>query len=143
MKNKKFKIIGSGFSLIEILIAITFLTVGIFSVASMFPTGIKMSRTAEEKTLAATIAQEKMEELIASGYEGIAIGIIEPRHEAVQGSYGDIYNFYRETATAYVDEDLSPSESDTGMKKIEVTIFWNAIDGTEKNITLRRLISRR
>lgn len=137
-KNKK-----SGFSIIEVLVAITFLTVGIFAIAHMFPTGISISQISEENTIATTLAQDKLEELIASGYEGVIVGTIESKHKLTAGSFGDKYNFYRETIVHYVDEDLAESETDTGIKKIETTIFWNINNGTEKNIILKRLISRR
>lgn len=131
-----------GFSIIEILAAITFLTVGIFAIAKIFPFGIQISQNAEDRTIAATLAQDKIEELISSGYEGIAIGIIEAKQEIPSGSFGDKYNFYRQTIVSFVDGDLADSVSDTGMKKIEVTVFWNS-GGNEKNLVLKRLISRR
>ncbi|MFH0854523.1 MAG: hypothetical protein V1891_03450 [bacterium] len=141
MKNIIFS--KNAFSIIEILIALTFLSVGIFTIAKMFPFGMQISHYSEEQTLASTFAQDKMEELISCGYEGIATGTIEEKHETQSGSFGDKYNFFRETNVVYVDGNISASESDTGMKKIEITIFWNTNDGSEKNITLRRLISRR
>lgn len=143
MQNARFKNLQSGFAIIEALVAITFLTVGILSVANIFPFGMNISHFAEYKTVAATLAQDKVEEFIAFGYDGIAAGIVEAKHEVMAGSFGDKYNFYRETIVVYVDGSLAASESDTGMKKIETTVFWRANDGTEKNVTLKRLISRR
>ncbi|MFH1564430.1 MAG: hypothetical protein ABIC82_01110 [bacterium] len=141
MKNKK--TIEFGFSIIEILVAITFFTVGILTIANMFSFGMNISSFSEYKTIAATLAQDKMEELIAFGYDGINVGTIEEKHKVQQGSFGGKYNFYRETITAYVDGDLAEQVSDTGMKKIETTVFWNVNDGTEKSFLLKRLISRR
>lgn len=143
MNNKNFKIKKFGFSIVEILVAITFLTVGILSVANMFPFGMNISHFSEYKTVAATLAQDKMEELVSFGYDGIAAGIIEAKQEVIAGSFGDKYNFYRETNVFFIDGDFAASEFDTGMKKIETTVFWNMNDGTEKSITLKRLISRR
>jgi len=137
MKNKL------GFSMIEVLIGISFLTIGIFSIVKMFPYGLQISKSSEESSLAGILAQAKMENTISLGYENIAVGIIEAKHKIPSGSFGDIYNFFRETTISYLDIDLNESIEDTGMKKIIVEVSWLLSTGSEKSIILNRLISRR
>lgn len=132
-----------GFSIIEVLASITLLVIGLFSIVKLFPYGMKISRFAEKKSLAAVIAQEKMETLISSGYEGIDTGTIEARSQVSTGNFGYKYHFDRETTVIYVDGDLNESESDTGMKQIEVTVFWNAKEDVEETVIFNRLMSRR
>jgi len=133
----------TGFTIIEVLVAISFLSVGIFAIAKLFPFGLKISQSATEYTLSATLAQEQMEILIAEDYSNIATGNIEVLHHVSIGSFGDVYNFQRETNVSYVDEYLSDSGSDTGLKKIEVIVRWNSNMGTVEQTIFRRLMARR
>jgi type IV pilus assembly protein PilV len=57
-----------GFSLIEILIAITVFAIGILAVAGMQIAAIKGNSFANDLTKATTLAQDRMEELIGLSY---------------------------------------------------------------------------
>ncbi|MFH1192023.1 MAG: prepilin-type N-terminal cleavage/methylation domain-containing protein [bacterium] len=134
-----------GFSIIEVIAAIALLSIGIFTIAKMFPFGLQISKSSEEITAAAMAANEKMESLVALGYEGIGTGEIEAKQKISAGSFGDIYGLSRETMVSYVDGNLSEPipVSDTGMKKIKITVYWMPSAGGEKNIEFNRLISKR
>jgi type IV pilus modification protein PilV len=58
-----------GFSLIEILIAITVFAIGILAVGRMQITAIKGNSFANDLTKATTLAQDRMEELIGLSYD--------------------------------------------------------------------------
>jgi len=58
-----------GFSLIEILIAITVFAIGILAVAKMQITAIKGNSFANDLTEATTLAQDRMEKLIGLSYD--------------------------------------------------------------------------
>ena len=58
-----------GFSLIEILIAITVFAIGILAVGKMQIAAIKGNSFANDLTKATTLAQDRMEELIGLSYE--------------------------------------------------------------------------
>ena len=58
-----------GFSLIEIMIAITVFAIGILAVGKMQITAIKGNSFANDLTRAATLAQDRMEKLISLPYE--------------------------------------------------------------------------
>lgn len=55
----------SGFTLLEIIMAISVLTIGLLAVASMQATALKGDRFAYSRTEGATLAQDKLEEFIA------------------------------------------------------------------------------
>ena len=57
-----------GFTLIEVLIAISILAVGLLAVATMQITSIKVNSTAGQITDRITLAQDKLEELMALPY---------------------------------------------------------------------------
>ena len=58
-----------GFSLIEILIAITVFAIGILAVGGMQITAIKGNSFANDLTKATTLAQDRMEKLIGLSYD--------------------------------------------------------------------------
>lgn len=58
----------NGFTLVEIMIAITILSIGILSVASMQISAINTNSLANNLTKATTIAQNKIEQLISASY---------------------------------------------------------------------------
>lgn len=66
IKNEK------GFTLIEILIAITILSVGLLAVASMQANSLRGDNFAYQKTEASTWAQDKLESLMADPFVGAA-----------------------------------------------------------------------
>jgi prepilin-type N-terminal cleavage/methylation domain-containing protein len=57
------KRVSSGFTLIEVAVALTVLAVGLLSVAGLFATAIKGTSRTEYMTQAATLASEKLEDL--------------------------------------------------------------------------------
>ncbi len=72
-----------GFTLIEILIAITILTVGLLAVASMQGTALRGDSFAYKRTEASTWAQDKLESLMADPF----IGASEGNENSPDGKY--------------------------------------------------------
>lgn len=62
----------AGFTLIEVILAISILTVGLLAVASMQVSAIRGNSYADCVTEAAVLAQDKLEELMADSYAGVA-----------------------------------------------------------------------
>ena len=89
----------SGFSILELLIALSILTVGLLGVASMQVSGIRGNYFSANTTMALTLAEEKMEELLALDYDDLVLGDDEA------GNNGDL------TSTATVDHDEWVDES--------------------------------
>jgi len=133
---------NKGFTLIELLVAIFILVIGIVAVLQAFPFGVNVQKQAQMATVALQLNQEKMEEIISYQYNEILVGTIEE-------SYGfdpDFPSFKRITEVEYFNPDSPevPPAEDSGIKKIEVTIFWHTPLGTtEKEIKLATLIAKR
>lgn len=129
------------FTLIELLIVIFVLTVGIIGVISMFPMGIQTGKSAQIATVATSLNQGKIEEIIFKSYGEISVG-------STTEAYGEISNFEfykRVTEVNYYDPvNSTVIDSDSGIKRIEVTVFWqSSLGGSEKNINIVSLISKR
>ena len=63
---------NTGFTLLEILIALAILVIGVAAVVNLFPIGLHASKRAADFTSAAILAQEKMAELMYLGYYNLA-----------------------------------------------------------------------
>ena len=59
-----------GYSLLEVLIALTILMIGIIAVYRLFPISMREARMAEEKMIAAELADARLGRLRASGVAG-------------------------------------------------------------------------
>ncbi|MCL4457189.1 MAG: prepilin-type N-terminal cleavage/methylation domain-containing protein [Nitrospirae bacterium] len=108
-----------GFTLIELLIAMIILTVGIIAIAGQITSAIQGNFSAKRLTIAATCAEEKMEELKTTGYDTIASG---------NGTCPDFADFSR---------TWTVSAAGTDLKKIEVTVTWYG-----RTLTLSTLITK-
>ncbi|MEA3364043.1 MAG: prepilin-type N-terminal cleavage/methylation domain-containing protein [Candidatus Hydrogenedentes bacterium] len=75
-----------GYSLLEVLIALTILMIGIIAVYRLFPISMREARMAEEKMIAAELADSTLGRLRASGVAGPTLmGYAES---------GDVYKDY-------------------------------------------------
>ena len=75
----------NGFTLIEILIALTIFAVGMLAVAAMQDSAIKMNSTADKLTHLATWGMDKIEELSALTYTDPSLDSSGNPHQEVTG----------------------------------------------------------
>ncbi len=130
-----------GFTLVEIMVAISVLCVGIFGVVSMFYLSSKMVKSSKAATIAVQLAKEKTEETISLDYGSILRGTFS---ENPLASPFDV--FRRQTIITYADPALGMVETndDRGMKKIEVTVFWKSFFGAyDENVKITTLFGKR
>jgi type IV pilus assembly protein PilV len=105
-----------GFSLIEVLVALVILSIAILATAGLMVTTTKNNSFGNNMTEAATLAQDKMEELLVTPW-----GDISTNNDEVPGSTG--FRFTRNWNVA-----------DAGLlKTITVTVHWD--DGTSHTIS--------
>ena len=103
-----------GFSLIEVLFALTFLAVGILAVAAMIPAGTRGVTQSRIITSGLMAAQVKMEQLRGTTYTALAAG-----------TFSDTTSVFTRT---WVVTDSVPM---AGCKKIQVTSRWNDNHGPQ------------
>jgi Tfp pilus assembly protein PilV len=114
----------AGFSLIEVMFALTFLAVGILAVAAMIPAatrGVSQSRTITSGLMA---AQLKMEELKGTPYSALT-----------PGSGADTVSVFRRTWT------VTDSIPTGGCKRVVVVANWNDERGAQ-NTSLTSYVTR-
>ena len=76
-----------GFTLIEVLIALTIFAVGLLAVAAMQTSAIKMNSTAGKLTNLSTWGMDKIEELSALPYSDPLLDTAGNPHQEVSGDY--------------------------------------------------------
>ena len=103
---------NSGFTLIEVLIAMVILSVGLLGTAALITGIINSNKLSNRITTATVLAQDKMEEIKGAGYAGAAT---ETR--TFLPSPDD--NYEREVTVV----DDSPSAN---MRTVTVTVYWES-----------------
>lgn len=108
---------GAGFSLIEVLFALTFLAVGIMAVAAMIPAGTRGVTQSRVITNGLMASQVKMEQLRGTPYLTLA-----------PGTFSDTTSVFTRT---WVVTDSVPM---AGCKKIQVTAQWTTNQGPQTTV---------
>lgn len=136
---------AKGFTILEVLVSLSLLIVAFFSLMRIFPWATQISKASEQKTVGVNLAQAKIEEITATSYDEITVGISEPRAKVSEDPTSPFYTYERETKVIYVDpnNNLQETLSDLGIKKVEVTVFWQTPMWGEKSLKLATLISKR
>ena len=133
-----------GFSLVETLVAVAVLLIGILAISVAFPFALKVGQSAEQATIAANLAQAKIEETFQLGYDNLSVGTIEAKHRLAETSADPFYYYQRKTEVEYIDGNLNHSDTETEMKKITTTVYWySSVVHAEKDVSLAIIISRK
>lgn len=105
---------AGGFSLIEVMVAMTFLGIGLLAVAQMVPSGMAGVTQARVRTNAVQAAQQRIDAFRAADFADVTAG-------AFSDSTGD----YVLNWTITVDDPIP------GMKRIDMTASWENVTGTK------------
>jgi type IV pilus modification protein PilV len=122
---KRLRESSEGFTLIEILIAMTFLAIGLMGIAQLVPLGMAGVTQARVRTNAVQAAQEKMDELRAEDFDSAAL---------TAGDYTEVNGNY---TLAWTVTDSIPVP---GSKRIALTSSWDAPRGTQ-NVNLATYVT--
>jgi len=114
------------FTIIEIIVAITVLTIGVLGVSVFFSLALKATDSANHITSASNLAQGVIDAELVKSYDGTANTI---RVRFSTDSASPYYNYYKTVNISLIDQNLAPSGTDVGLKKIEVIVDWQ--EGTE------------
>ena len=110
-----------GFTLLEILVALTVLSIGLLGMAGLTTSIIHGNTLSKKVTTATTLGQDRMEHFRRLGYSGTP-----STDTTTEENYNSIpdYPFYKRVS--FIDVN-SPS---AGMKTITVTVYWNSDAGS-------------
>jgi type II secretory pathway pseudopilin PulG len=126
------------------MVSILIISIAFAGLMQAFPLGLSINRESENATLAAFLAQTKLEELFSADYDDIAAGTIEAKHSLSSDPNDYLSGYQRQTVVSLVDGDLNSSAADVGLKKAIVTVFYqDAIFKKEKSYFITSLISKK
>jgi prepilin-type N-terminal cleavage/methylation domain-containing protein len=118
-----------GYSLIEVFSAMAVLSVVLLGMAGLINITVSINRNSAGKTVAITLAQDKMEETIAKGHLKLS-----STNQTITEDYGTMagYLSYRRIT------DIQMNKPDADIKLITVDVYWNNDD---RRVRLQSLIS--
>jgi prepilin-type N-terminal cleavage/methylation domain-containing protein len=107
----------SGYSLVEVMVAIVVLTLAIIPMVGMFDAAIQATNASGEYDAARTCAVQRLEQVKSLPYEtvedGLPGGVCEPS--------GFVYTI----DTQPIGADLRDGVGDEGLSRITVTVNWD------------------
>jgi type IV pilus assembly protein PilV len=111
-----------GFTLVEVLIAITIFAFGILGVASMQIAAMKGNSSARDLTEASTLGSDQLEKLMLSSYDSISDG----------SRTKDIYGI------TWTVQDDTPQPD---VKTVIVNVSWTE-RGNQRQVSMRNVIAK-
>jgi prepilin-type N-terminal cleavage/methylation domain-containing protein len=119
-----------GFNLIEVIIAMAVLSFVLLGMARLINITVSVNRNSGEKTAAITLAQDKMEEIMAKGYSGIA---------SIRQTVSEDYDSLPSVPTFKRITDIHVDKPHSGMKLITVDVYW---DNDKRRVRFQSILSR-
>jgi len=120
----------SGFTLIEIMIALAVFSIAILAIVGLQTTVIKSNKGSRNITSATFLAEARMEQLRAGGYASLANGSDPSPLNSQGGTTGGIF-----TRTWTI------ANYGTNMRRITVTVTWNDQVAQNRSISLVTVLS--
>lgn len=120
----------TGFTLIEVTIALLVLAIGLLGILSLFPVGFDASRKAGDVTIATFLAQGKLEDAKVKGYADV--GDMDTSGSRVTFATPYAKFQYKITVT------LDAGSLGLDLKQVDVEIFWpeGIAEENQQNIAL-------
>jgi type IV pilus assembly protein PilV len=115
---------GAGFSLVEMMIAITILGVGLLSLAGLFPLAMERVSVGDLDSRATFHAQAKIEEFKSVPWDQL---VAAAGNDVVDGRFQRSWQILENAPAA-------------GMKSVQVIVNWNDENG-QRGVTLTSLLS--
>lgn len=163
----KLELKDNGFTILEVLVALTLLTIGILAITGLAGTAIKSSSYSRSITQANNLAQKMIEELMVVDFDNLDVTdtVITPaelRRNCTQTDFNvDLpvftctavspitvdskdYTWGYEVSYINLDGQNGANPSTDRLKKLKVTISWtDQLWGANKSLSVTTLRSRR
>lgn len=126
----KRKLNKKGFTLVEVLFALSVLLIGVLGMTFLITTVISSNRFINRMTTALMLSQDKIEDIQREGYDKISSTDID-----IMEDYNSIPNYEKFKRITAIDVDHPLN----GMKTVTVIVFW---DTNSKYVDLHTIIAR-
>lgn len=150
IKSEKFLKTESGYSFIEVLMAITILGIVVVPMLSLFVGGYALMVNSGRKTIAANLCREMIEQVKANGYD-YYMNEIDPEGDlekdpedgaAVLLSENPVEGFEFFQRETLVEIRTSDVRSDARYFLIRVVVTWDD-RGVERSVEMESILARR
>ena len=115
---------NSGFTLMEVLVAMLILSVGLLGMAALVTGIINSNKLSNRISTATVLAQDKMEDIKRIGYDNAV--------SETKASMSSPYDNYEREVTVV---DPSPAAN---MKTVTVTVYWES----SKSVSLKTILAK-
>lgn len=130
-----------GFSLIEVLVALTIFGFCTLAVVGYFVYAEKANRISKDTTTATNLGQALLDQSLDIPYNDLTVQSGAKTNYSSDTS-NPFYRFSKKTDISLINSNLEPSGSDVGLKKIDIYIYWQE-GSSERNIQLSTIKARR
>jgi len=123
-----------GFTIIEVIVALTVFTIGVLGIEAYFATSSRLTTAASRISTASNLAQGIIDNEAASAYDALIPGTGAKVRVSTDPA-SPFYNYQQQIIISLIDNNLNASATDIGLKKINVKVFWQE-GGAEKNVEM-------
>jgi len=113
-----------GFTILELLIALSLFLIGMVSILEIFPVDRNLLNQTMHSTQASFLAQEQMEQVVATPYSSLTVGTYLPNAVVTTDTTSPYSIYSRQVTVDYINSSYAVSGTDTGLKRVTVTISW-------------------
>ncbi len=131
-----------GFTLLELLIALTILAIGLLALAAMQGVAINSNSVANKQTVHSMLAQQAVEDIASYAYsDGIFSSTVSgATYSTMVVTGAGTYNAtYAVNLAPVITDNLATSATQTTLASIKVTVTHNA-SGNSKSYTVLKLV---
>ena len=135
-----------GVGLVDAMVTLFLLAAAGAVFAAMFPTGFAASRQAHERKVAASIAQRKMEQVRAMGFESLtcpllqSAGVIDADDTTSPYSFTSVDSIAVRFASG--TGELSVEDVSSDIKRVQATVTWEGPPGSaDRRVRLTTLLT--
>ena len=126
----------SGFTLIEVVLAVAIASIGIIAILGLLPNAIQSSRDAADNTLSATIAQDIFSDMRTQPFNSVDIG--KGSHNLNLFSGSDTLNFdgngFRMPPPTYYEVTIKyQPQPPLKISQVQATVVWPAFAANPAN----------
>jgi type IV pilus assembly protein PilV len=126
--------LDSGFTLVEVLIALVVFTIGLLGTAALTVTVIQTNAISKRQSQAVVHAQDRLEQVREMGYSNAAAAdgteYLDPETQTWDAA--NPYTSYKRETVVNADTPAA------GMTTVTVTIFW---DGDERSVSMTNILA--
>lgn len=131
----------SAFTMVEVVVAIGVLSMGVLAIVSFFAVSSSLTRLASDQSIASNLAQGYIDKELSLSYDESQVGQTSPV-QVSNDPDSPLSKFSEQTEISLINADLTESATDVGLKKIQVTIFYQ--EGNQaKNVILATIKTKK